>query len=60
MPGHRTPKHSPKHHNVARTRCNGLSEYLLGVHTSDATNAWRNMARMAESRHAVYGLIVAA
>jgi hypothetical protein len=31
-----------------------------GVHASDATNAWRNMARVAESRHAVTGLIVAA
>jgi hypothetical protein len=31
-----------------------------GVHSSDATNAWRNMARIAESRHAVSGLIVAA
>ncbi len=31
-----------------------------GVHSSDATNAWRNMARVAETRHAVSGLIVAA
>jgi hypothetical protein len=31
-----------------------------GVHSSDATNAWRNMARVGESRHAVTGLIVAA
>jgi hypothetical protein len=31
-----------------------------GVHSSDATNAWRNMARVTESRHAVSGLIVAA
>ncbi|HUG68582.1 MAG TPA: hypothetical protein VMM76_12585, partial [Pirellulaceae bacterium] len=31
-----------------------------GVHSSDATNAWRNMARIAEPRHAVSGLIVAA
>jgi len=31
-----------------------------GVHSSDATNAWRNMARIAETRHAVSGLIVAA
>ena len=31
-----------------------------GVHSSDATNAWRNMARLTESRHAVSGLIVAA
>lgn len=31
-----------------------------GVHASDATNAWRNMARVAETRHAVSGLIVAA
>ncbi len=31
-----------------------------GVHSSDATNAWRNMARAAESRHAVSGLMVAA
>ena len=31
-----------------------------GVHSSDATNAWRNMARVTESRHAVTGLIVAA
>jgi hypothetical protein len=31
-----------------------------GVHSSDATNAWRNMARVAETRHAISGLIVAA
>lgn len=31
-----------------------------GVHSSDATNAWRNMARYAEPRHAISGLIVAA
>jgi hypothetical protein len=31
-----------------------------GVHASDATNAWRNMARVAEPGHAVSGLIVAA
>ncbi|HET6882544.1 MAG TPA: hypothetical protein VFI31_20425 [Pirellulales bacterium] len=31
-----------------------------GVHASDATNAWRNMARVAETRHALSGLIVAA
>ena len=31
-----------------------------GVHSSDATNAWRNMARVADPRHAVTGLIVAA
>jgi hypothetical protein len=31
-----------------------------GVHSSDATNAWRNMARVVESRYAVSGLIVAA
>lgn len=31
-----------------------------GVHSSDATNAWRNMARVAERRHAIAGLIVAA
>ncbi|WP_373651803.1 hypothetical protein [Schlesneria sp. DSM 10557] len=31
-----------------------------GVHSSDATNAWRNMARLAETRHAISGLIVAA
>lgn len=31
-----------------------------GVHSSDATNAWRNMARIADSRHAISGLIVAA
>lgn len=31
-----------------------------GVHSSDATNAWRNMARLAEPRHAMSGLIVAA
>ncbi len=31
-----------------------------GVHSSDATNAWRNMTRIAEPRHAVSGLIVAA
>jgi hypothetical protein len=31
-----------------------------GVHTSDATNAWRNMARIAQPLHAMSGLIVAA
>src|SRR5207302_4152119 len=31
-----------------------------GVHSSDATNAWRNMARVTDSRHAITGLIVAA
>lgn len=31
-----------------------------GVHSSDATNAWRNMARVAQTRHAISGLIVAA
>lgn len=31
-----------------------------GVHSSDATNAFRNMARNTDSRHAVSGLIVAA
>ena len=31
-----------------------------GVHASDATNSWRNMARITEPRHAVAGLIVAA
>jgi hypothetical protein len=31
-----------------------------GVHASDATNAWRNMARIAQPLHAVSGLIVAA
>jgi hypothetical protein len=31
-----------------------------GVHSSDATNAWRNMARVAKQQYAVSGLIVAA
>jgi len=31
-----------------------------GVHSSDATNAWRNMARVTEARYAVSGLILAA
>jgi hypothetical protein len=31
-----------------------------GVHASDATNAWRAMARITEPRHAITGLIVAA
>jgi hypothetical protein len=31
-----------------------------GVHSSDATNAWRNMARVAKSQYATSGLIVAA
>lgn len=30
-----------------------------GVHSSDATNAWRNMARMSQPLHALTGLIVA-
>jgi hypothetical protein len=40
-----------------RRRTHGDS---AGVHSSDATNAWRNMARLAEPQHAVSGLIVAA
>jgi hypothetical protein len=31
-----------------------------GVHSSDATNAWRNMARHAKTEYAISGLIVAA
>ncbi|MDP1563642.1 MAG: hypothetical protein Q8M16_19860 [Pirellulaceae bacterium] len=31
-----------------------------GVHSSDATNAWRNMARTTDARHAIAGLVVAA
>jgi hypothetical protein len=31
-----------------------------GVHSSDATNAWRNMARVAQPLHAATGLVVAA
>jgi hypothetical protein len=31
-----------------------------GVHSSDATNAWRNMARASEPKHGIAGLIVAA
>ena len=31
-----------------------------GVHSSDATNAFRNMARSTDTKHAVSGLIVAA
>lgn len=31
-----------------------------GVHSSDATNAWRNMVRIVEPRYAISGLIVAA
>jgi hypothetical protein len=31
-----------------------------GVHSSDATNAWRNMARVAQPLHAISGLLVAA
>jgi hypothetical protein len=31
-----------------------------GVHSSDATNAWRNMARIARPLHAASGLLVAA
>jgi len=31
-----------------------------GVHSSDATNAWRNMARIAQPDQAITGLIVAA
>jgi hypothetical protein len=31
-----------------------------GVHSSDATNAWRNMIRVADSRFVASGLIVAA
>jgi len=38
-------------------RCHGDSR---GVHSSDATNAWRNMVRVAETRHGIAGLIVAA
>jgi hypothetical protein len=38
-------------------RCHGDSR---GVHSSDATNAWRNIARVTKPRHAIAGLIVAA
>src|SRR5262245_8166814 len=31
-----------------------------GVHSSDATNAWRNMARVVDTKNAIGGLIVAA
>ncbi len=31
-----------------------------GVHAADATNAWRNMARLAEAPYAIPGLIIAA
>jgi hypothetical protein len=31
-----------------------------GVHSSDATNAFRNMARLADRQHALTGLVVAA
>ncbi|NQV28176.1 MAG: hypothetical protein HQ518_27810 [Rhodopirellula sp.] len=31
-----------------------------GVHSSDATNAWRNMARVTDPAHAITGLMVAA
>lgn len=31
-----------------------------GVHSSDATNAWRNMVRVADPKYAASGLIVAA
>jgi hypothetical protein len=40
-----------------RWRAHGDS---AGVHSSDATNAWRNMARVTGARHAIAGLIVAA
>jgi hypothetical protein len=39
-----------------RWRAHGDS---AGVHSSDATNAWRHMARIARPLHAVSGLIVA-
>jgi hypothetical protein len=39
------------------TRVHGDSP---GVHSSDATNAWRNMARVAKPIHALSGLMVAA
>lgn len=38
-------------------RAHGAS---AGVHSSDATNAWRNMARATDARFAVSGLIIAA
>jgi hypothetical protein len=31
-----------------------------GVHSSDATNAWRNMARVIQPQHAASGLVLAA
>lgn len=31
-----------------------------GVHSADATNAWRSMARVAQTQHAIAGLIIAA
>ncbi|MBC7821212.1 MAG: hypothetical protein IAG10_30365 [Planctomycetaceae bacterium] len=42
---------------IDRWRTHGDS---AGVHSSDATNAFRNMARNTDTRHAVAGLIVAA
>jgi len=37
-------------------RCHGDSP---GVHSSDSTNAWRNMARVSDHRNATVGLLVA-
>lgn len=39
------------------TRVHGATP---GVHSSDATNSWRNMARVANERNSVVGLMVAA
>ncbi len=41
--------------NIKRTHGDSV-----GVHSSDATNAWRNMARYANTYNAMTGLIVAA
>jgi hypothetical protein len=41
----------------AKFSCHGDS---VGVHASDAANAWRNIARVANSRNAVASLIVGA
>ncbi len=40
-----------------RSRVHGAS---TGVHASDAVNAWRNMVRVLDSRHAAAGLILGA
>ncbi len=53
------PGRIEKHASAAKPAgsCHGDS---VGVHASDAANAWRNIARVSHARHAVASLVIAA